>query len=528
MNHQHNFINFCILIAGSVIRMWEHALTEPVFRKGLQNYLNEMKYNAANPDDLARGLQAAVDEAGRNIQVKPLIDSWSLKAGFPVVHVSRTGDNKLKFTQKKFSYTNSTTNTELFTIPISFTTAAQSDFHNTAPKVWLNGESIEVSSSTQVPWSANDWVIVNIQESGYYRVNYDRDLWELIRKKLWSDSFEDVHYLNRAQLVDDVLNLARGGYVNYGTALTLLQFLAKEKDFAPWTAASRGFDYLNRLLIDSNNYNNFKRFINELVTPLYTELTINDGGASEGLDIKDSRNIAIRWACLTDDQNCVQQSAAKVNDIINKPELEIEANSRQAIYCNGLREANETLFDGMIEKLKRTIDLADRTILFTAIGCTQDAKLQKKYLESSIANPGITDRPQERNRVLDAVISNGGKNGLETSIEFLNDNWDKVEESYNPPVPVKRAVNRIAEMVTSTELNEKFTTLLNTLRAADKLTVQEVTAISATVSANIDWVDTYDKDIQDFFERLYSGSVRISASFTVFITLIVTCFSFFR
>ena len=36
----------------SIIRMMEHFLTKQTFRRGLTNYLNELKYKAAEQDDL--------------------------------------------------------------------------------------------------------------------------------------------------------------------------------------------------------------------------------------------------------------------------------------------------------------------------------------------------------------------------------------------------------------------------------------------------------------------------------------------
>lgn len=505
--------------------MWQHALTEPVFRHGLQIYLKNMSLQAADSDNLAEALQQAVNNVNGGIRVKELIDSWSTKAGYPVVTVSRGSDNKLTFKQEKFSYTKSAS-TELFMVPISFTTAKQADFHDTAPKVWLNGATIEVS--TALPWTESDWIIANIQESGYYRVNYDSQLWELIRRELWSDSFDKIHHLNRAQLVDDVLNLARAGYIDYATAFPLLQYLAKETDFAPWTAASKGFDYLNRLLIDSKAYDLFKRYINELVTPLYQSLTLNDGGASETLDIKDSRNIAIRWACLSGDKGCIEQTAAKVIEVIEKPETDIEANTRQTIYCNGLREANVTIFDSVVDRLQKTVDLAARTILIGAIGCTQNPELQKKYLESSITETGNNYRAQERNRILDAVYLNGGKSGLEASIDFLNEKWSDVEEFYSPSNPVKKAVNRMAELITSSELNEKFLTLLNTLQTGGIVDAQERTALLATVKSNLDWVEANDKDIEDFFKKLYSGAPSVSLVSTLMMSLVTSVLILFR
>lgn len=46
--------------------------------------------------------------------------------------------------------------------------------------------------------------------SGYYRVNYDIENWQILARVL-SEDHQAIHVLNRAQLLDDSFNLARTG-----------------------------------------------------------------------------------------------------------------------------------------------------------------------------------------------------------------------------------------------------------------------------------------------------------------------------
>lgn len=45
--------------------------------------------------------------------------------------------------------------------------------------------------------------------SGYYRVLYDIPTWNLISEALKSEDFRNIHFLNRAQLIDDSMNFAQ-------------------------------------------------------------------------------------------------------------------------------------------------------------------------------------------------------------------------------------------------------------------------------------------------------------------------------
>uniref|UniRef100_A0A4W5LNV5 ERAP1-like C-terminal domain-containing protein n=1 Tax=Hucho hucho TaxID=62062 RepID=A0A4W5LNV5_9TELE len=56
--------------------------------------------------------------------------------------------------------------------------------------------------------AGSEWVLANLQVSGYYRVNYDMDNWERLLNQLTTDHTV-IPLINRAQIVDDAFNLAR-------------------------------------------------------------------------------------------------------------------------------------------------------------------------------------------------------------------------------------------------------------------------------------------------------------------------------
>lgn len=93
---------------------------------------------------------------------------------------------------------------------------------------------------------------------GYYRVNYDNANWQLIAKQLNSSSFKDIATINRGQLVDDALNLARAGRLDYATALSVTSYLAQETEYVPWKAALTAMSYLDNMLIKSPGYDRFR------------------------------------------------------------------------------------------------------------------------------------------------------------------------------------------------------------------------------------------------------------------------------
>lgn len=87
--------------------------------------------------------------------------------------------------------------------------------------------------------------------AGYYRVNYDTMTWQNISKALKTNGHSDIHVLNRAQIVDDTLNLARGELLDYKLALSIVQYLEGERNYLPWLAAFNNLIYVQRRFTDS-------------------------------------------------------------------------------------------------------------------------------------------------------------------------------------------------------------------------------------------------------------------------------------
>jgi len=79
----------------------------------------------------------------------------------------------------------------------------------------------------------DDFLIVNTQETGFYRVNYDEQNWQLIINQLKSNASE-IHIINRAQLMDDALNLARAGLLPYDVAFNVTNYLKDETEYLPY------------------------------------------------------------------------------------------------------------------------------------------------------------------------------------------------------------------------------------------------------------------------------------------------------
>lgn len=90
--------------------------------------------------------------------------------------------------------------------------------------------------------------------TGYYRVNYDEENWKKIISTLNDkDKWSIIMEINRAQVIDDSMALAKGKYLSYDIALATTEYLGHETMYLPWTTAIRSFNFIGDRLIGEPN-----------------------------------------------------------------------------------------------------------------------------------------------------------------------------------------------------------------------------------------------------------------------------------
>ncbi len=182
------------------------------------------------------------------LDVKTIMDTWTLKKGFPLVSVSKLSDTEFAIWQKRFllgEQTDMVTN-YWWWVPVSYTTVG-GDFEDTSTRIWLEDSNRAHLVTRDLPRDEDEILIFNVQGVGYYRVTYDDDTWLAIAAAL-GQSPSDVHVTNRAVLLNDALNVARAGELSYDVALAQTVYLDKEDEYVPWASASSALSYTTLML----------------------------------------------------------------------------------------------------------------------------------------------------------------------------------------------------------------------------------------------------------------------------------------
>lgn len=231
--------------------------------------------------------------------------TWTEQSGYPVIYVTLNGNDAV-ITQKRFYLNNSYISDNSWDIPLTYTISHGPDFENIST-IWFPANASYITIEN-ILHGGSGWVVFNVGEIGYYRVNYDDELWTQIQNALHSDNFGDIATINRAQIVDDIFNLARAGLVSYIQALDVVSYLEHETEYYPWYSALTALTYLNRRIgKDETLAPLFQQFIaSSLETVLGTVSFDENKDDDQIYTLK--RSLVLSWACRFQVGDCVEKS----------------------------------------------------------------------------------------------------------------------------------------------------------------------------------------------------------------------------
>lgn len=477
--------------------MFQNAYGDSTWAKGLRYYVTERAYNYSTPEHLYAGLQESVDEdfAVRPPDIAIAMRSWETQSGFPYITVTRAG-SALTFEQNRFMYSNRNS-TNLWWVPINYVVGSNPDFSRTQPDFWLpNVQSLTLlSNAAPKPFADEGWIIVNIQETGLYRVNYDSTLWSLIVEQLNApdDEFEKIHLFNRAQLIDDSFNLARADIIDYNIVFEIMNYLEKETDYIPWASTITVNTLLNRRITGTNIHPRYQAFMRKNVAALFERLGTSNSEHDHRVD-RYARNVAINIACQNQLPECLSQTTERLQTMIDEG-TPIEPDLITAIYCNGMRTAGALLFASMGSKLIASTVQADRHAIISGMACTQNQELFRNFLFTALNEESLTST--ERTRFITSGI-NTGEASIRTMLEFLSENTQEIS-NYGL---IGSFASSIASRIHSSELYADFISLLDTLRTDGFIGQSQFDTYTAAANSLLVWQNDYISHVLRYFESV--------------------------
>lgn len=487
--------------AGSVLHMIQNAFGHATWRRGLHFFLEARQDNYTNAALLYAGLQLGVNEAipVDTPDVHAIFSTWELLAGVPIVTVSRTGD-VLTLQQSRFFYTDELSDS-VWHVPINYAVASNPNFGDTRAALWFTENQLEIRNETApVPWMPDDWIVLNIQQSGYYRVNYDTELWSLIIYQLNGPEYHRIHLLNRGQLVDDSFNIARSGRITFDLPLDVMNYLERETDHIVWDSAERALFLYNRWLLGSSVYDEFQAYVLKNVAAMYNKLGVSVIDFEPRID-RYARQIAINLACFHGSPQCISDAAQQLENVFNVQQT-LHPDVVAQIYCNGVRRSGRDIVAAMQDLLSSATRQIERNRIISGLGCIENSEILYEHLLLAIRPGPLTD--EERSNILSSPLNNG-INSLLVLIDFIRLNYggiNLIEENR-----VSTLCSSIAIRVSTEELFDEFVNLLSHLEINGAISTDTGERLRVSAEGILNWQDEHLQDIVQFFERHRRQSV---------------------
>lgn len=201
--------------------------------------------------------------------------------GLPLVKVEKLSPTKFKLTQKRFfsnpkdysgTYDDSVFNYK-WSIPISYRT----DLSKEPQRAWFmhNQESIEIELPV-----APKWIKFNSDQYGYYRVDYEPEMWDALKDTLIKD-LSVFTVGDRASILNDAFSLADATTIPYATSLDMTKYLKDETEYVTWSVASSKLASLKTSLMFTDVYQDYIDYARELIDKVYKDVGWIVEGPSE-------------------------------------------------------------------------------------------------------------------------------------------------------------------------------------------------------------------------------------------------------
>ena len=348
------FDNIIYHKAACIIQMFQNVVGVETWKKGIKYYLEDNQYSAIEPNDLHKAVQKSLDEdnPGNFINIDKLMTSWENQAGFPKISASLV-DGILKLSQKR-DVDDVDLQNVVYNIPITYSTSSNPNFDDFSTKFWLTEKEMEIKDFT------DNWIVFNNQQNGYYKVDYDENLWNRIIDQLHANHTV-IHHINREHLFISRLHKLNADNHVMSSTLRLLTYLKHEDNVYVLLSMQV---LLKKFLEANRNDRAIKSELKEVLEVVYPKTKHKE----TIFEIKSVSNQLGVQAALDD----------SFNDMMNI--LEHPHKNAKLIFCDGLQYANEKIVDTVMDALRLLNDTELIGPILYGLGCVESVDLYKKVL----------------------------------------------------------------------------------------------------------------------------------------------------
>ncbi|XP_059274265.1 leucyl-cystinyl aminopeptidase isoform X1 [Mustela nigripes] len=405
---------------ASLLLMLKTYLSEDVFQHAIVFYLHNHSYASIRSDDLWDSFNEITN---KTLDVKKMMKTWTLQKGFPLVTVQRKG-RELHVQQERY-FLNTKTEIQpsdasyLWHIPLSYVTEGRN--FSKYPLVYLLDKKSGVINLTEEV----QWVKVNTNMNGYYVVHYEDDDWEALIKQLKTNPYV-LSDKDRANLINNIFELAGLGKVSLQRAFDLIDYLGNETYTAPITEALFQTGLIYNLLEKLGYMDLASRVVARVFKLLRSQIeqqTWTDEGPPSAREL---RSALLEFACAHSLENCSTVAMKLFDDwVASNGTQSLPTDVMSTVFKVGAKTEKGWSF--LLSKYVSIDSEAEKNKILEALASSEDVRKLYWLMKNSLS--GDTIRTQK----LSFIIRTVGQHfpGHLLAWDFVKENWSKLVQKFH-------------------------------------------------------------------------------------------------
>ncbi|XP_061220044.1 leucyl-cystinyl aminopeptidase isoform X3 [Neopsephotus bourkii] len=356
------------------------------------------------------------------LDVKKLMKTWIVQKGFPLVTVVRKG-KIISVKQEKYLYLMEPENwtpdaSYLWHIPLTYITSSCNFTHCTNAYL-LDQKSAIIELPEEV-----EWIKFNVDMNGYYIVHYGEDwktLIDLLKKNHTALSPKD-----RANLINNIFNLAGLGKESLEKAFELIDYLNKESSTAPLTQALFQLSLIYNLLEKKGEQQLAARLMHRIERLLGEKIDQQSWTDDGVLSQRELRSTLLAFACTHDIRNCRTTASEMFEKWVNSNgTMSLPSDVMKAIFTAGAKSSDG--WDFLLKMYSSSVSEAEKSKMIEALASTEDVRKLIWLMQNSLEGEVI--RTQELSHII-ATVSQSLP-GYLLAWDFVKENWEKLTRKFH-------------------------------------------------------------------------------------------------
>ncbi|XP_032687684.1 aminopeptidase N-like [Odontomachus brunneus] len=403
--------------AFALIRMLFKLYNTETFIEAIKKYVHERTKDVWTILEEAYSLRF---ESGYT--VKDIIDTWLTAKHHPELFIQRDYE---KWTADCISSLTFIEGKPEWIIPVNYITESSYESYNISEVLWLKWGKVKRITAI----SSDDFLIVNAEQLGYYRVNYDTRNWLMISTYLQKKNFSHIPSINRAQLINDAYYFTIKNQLETYIFVNITRHLKLDTDFVGWYPMFNILSYMS-IYFQFSESNRIKRHFLEILDGVSTIVGFEDNSEDDIMRIS-LRYLIRKWACKFGHSACRGAALDRLMNYINIQDEthKVPAVSKEWVFCDALKLENLNVWKNILNRSM----VYNNMELLNYLSCTENTTIIIYYLTLILRTDHFSEIKQSMGPICRNIVKKHVRRS--TVLRFVIDNYERIQVRFPQDFP---------------------------------------------------------------------------------------------